>query len=66
MLKYQAQYMMMKVRSFLGKEKGAADIVAIAIMIAVVVAVGLVFQEKITEFVGNLLDGLDAGQFGGE
>jgi len=43
------------INDFAKKEKGAVDIVAIVILIAVAVVVALIFKDKIKEIVEGLL-----------
>lgn len=55
--------MLSLVKSFLNEEEGMGT-VEIVLIIAVLVAIALLFKDKITEFVnsalGNIFDGLDS------
>ncbi|MBQ7976132.1 MAG: hypothetical protein IJ300_10655 [Clostridia bacterium] len=55
--------MLSLVKSFLKEEEGMGT-VEIVLIIAVLVAIALLFKDKITEFVnkalGNIFDGLDS------
>lgn len=44
--------------SFLHQERGAVDIVAIVILIAVAVVLALVFKEGITKVVKNMIENI--------
>lgn len=44
--------------SFLHQERGAVDIVAIVILIAVAVVLALVFKDGITEVVKNMIENI--------
>lgn len=44
--------------SFLHQERGAVDIVAIVILIAVAVVLALVFKDGITDIVENMMDNI--------
>jgi FlaG/FlaF family flagellin (archaellin) len=37
-------------------ERGAADIIAVIVLIGIVIAVAVIFKDKITTYVGNLFD----------
>ena len=43
--------------------KSGMELVQVAILVAIAVALGLIFKDRITEFVSNVFDNLDSTEF---
>lgn len=41
-------------RKFLTSEHGASDIIAVVVLVAIVVVIGVAFRQKLVEFIGNI------------
>ncbi len=50
---------MLKVRESLSEERGDTNIVAIVLILAVVIALAIIFRTRITALVNNLFDSVD-------
>lgn len=48
-----------KINYFLKKEKGAVDVVAIVILIAVAIGLAVIFKDRIGELLTKMFDGMD-------
>lgn len=46
----------LRVRAFLAEEKGEGHLIAVAVVALVVLAVAIIFRNKITEVITNLTD----------
>lgn len=53
------------VRRFFTSERGASDIIAVVVLVAIVVVLGVAFRKKLVELVGNIWKGVDSnsGEF---
>ena len=45
-------------RRFFTSERGASDIIAVVVLVAIVVVVGVAFRKKLVEFIGQVWDGI--------
>lgn len=50
---------MLKVRESLSEERGDTNIVAIVLILAVVIALAIIFRTRITALLNNLFDSVD-------
>ena len=46
-------------RSFLKKEKGASDMVAVIVLIVIIIAVAAIFREQLVKIVQNVMKDLE-------
>ncbi len=64
-LSLTASWLRTKARNFMREEKGAGEIIAAVVVLAIVVVLGIAFQDKIVEFFntlwGNATEGADTG-----
>lgn len=51
------------VRCFPGNNKKGMEMVQVAILVAIAVGLGLIFKDRITDFVNQTFDGLTASGF---
>ena len=47
----------------IGRSKSGMELVQVAILIAIAVALGIIFKSSITEFVNKIFGNLDAANF---
>ena len=52
-----------KLAKFLYKENGEANIISVVIVLVIVVALGIIFKDKIVEIFGKLLGNVDVDDF---
>ena len=50
-------------RTILRNPRGGMELVQVAIIIAIAIVVGLIFRDRVQEFIENVFSNLSAGKF---
>jgi len=54
---------MFSIKSLIHSKSKGMELVQVAILIAIAIGIGLIFKERISDFINEIFDGLNANDF---